>query len=298
MVTPAARREAVSFFRDRYGFSERGACRLASYSRSSWRRKRRREEADEELRERLLELASERPRFGYRRLHVMLLREGWAINRKRVYRVYRELGLAVRRKKRKRVAQANRLPRIVPIAADIQWSMGFMRDTLACGRTFRTLNVVDDATRECLAIEVDTSITGLRTARVLDEIAQRRGSYPSRLVLDNGPECTSKALDQWAYEHGVELAFIRPGKPIENCFVESFNGRFRDECLNLHWFLGLEDARRRIEAWRIDYNHVRPHGSLGGLPPKAYARRAGLRPTPSASTPPAQATLQRRATRT
>ena len=286
MVTPVARRAAVSYFRDRYGFSERGACRLASYSRSSYRRRSVREEADKALRERLLELASERPRFGYRRLHVMLCREGWQINRKRVYRVYRELGLAVRRKKRKRVAQANRLPRVVPIAPDIQWSMDFMRDTLASGRVFRTLNVVDDATRECLAIEVDTSLSGHRVGRVLDAVARRRGSYPSRLVLDNGPECTSKALDQWAYDRGVTLAFIRPGKPIENCFVESFNGRFRDECLNLHWFLGLEDARRRIEAWRVDYNHIRPHSRLGDVPPKEYAEGAGLQPAPPASAPP------------
>lgn len=246
MVTPAARRAAVSYFRDRHGQSERSACRLAGLSRSTYRRKSLRDEADQPLRDRLLNLASERPRFGYRRLHVMLLREGWQINRKRVYRVYRELGLAVRRKTRKRVAQANRLPRVVPIAPNLQWSMDFMRDTLASGRVFRTLNVVDDATRECLAIEVDTSLTGLRTARVLDAAAQRRGGYPRRLVLDNGPECTSKALDQWAYEHGVELAFIRPGKPIENCFVESFNGRFRDECLNTHWFVSLHDARRTI----------------------------------------------------
>jgi putative transposase len=294
MVTPAARRAAVSFFRDRYGFSERGACRLASYSRSSYRRKSLREEADRPLRERLLGLASERPRFGYRRLHVMLRREGWQINRKRVYRVYRELNLAVRRKKRKRVAQANRMPRVVPIAADIQWSMDFMRDTLASGRVFRTLNVVDDATRECLAIEVDTSLSGRRVGRVLDRVASRRGSYPSRLVLDNGPECTSKALDQWAYERGVELVFIRPGKPIENCFVESFNERFRDECLNVNWFLSLDDARRRVEIWRVDYNHVRPHSSFGYEPPSLVAQGAGLQPTPVQSTsappfpPPAQ----------
>ena len=294
MVTPAARREAVRFFRDRHGFSERRACRLASYPRSSHRRKSLREEADRPLRDRLLELASERPRFGYRRLHVMLLREGWEINRKRVYRVYRELGLAVRRKKRKRVAQANRLPRVVPIAPNLQWSMDFMRDTLATGRVFRTLNVVDDATRECLAIEVDTSLSGRRVGRVLDAVARERGQYPHRLVLDNGPECTSKALDQWAYERGVELAFIRPGKPIENCFVESFNGRFRDECLNIHWFVSLPDARRRIEAWRLDYNLVRPHGSLGHLPPAVFAEEAGLQPTASASAPPTPPTQLRR----
>ncbi len=286
MVTPAARRAVVTFFRDHDGISERGACRLASFSRSSYRRRSLRAPADQPLRERLLELAAERPRFGYRRLHVLLRREAWVINRKRVYRVYRELGLAVRRKKRKRVAQANRLPRVVPIAPDIQWSMDFMRDTLASGRVFRTLNVVDDATRECLAIEVDTSISGQRTGRVLDAVTAKRGRYPARLVLDNGPECTSKALDQWAYQHGVELVFIRPGKPTENCFVESFNGKFRDECLNLHWFLSLEDARRRIEDWRIDYNYVRPHSSLNNEPPSLAARGAGLLPTPSASAPP------------
>lgn len=295
MVTPATRRAAVSFFRDRHGQSERSACRLASLSRSTYRRKSLRTKADQPLRERLLELASERPRFGYRRLHILLCREGWQINRKRVYRVYRELNLAVRRKKRKRVAQANRLPRVMPIAPDIQWSLDFMRDTLSSGRVFRTLNVVDDATRECLAIEVDTSLSGRRTGRVLDRIARRRGAYPSRVVLDNGPECTSKALDQWAYERGVELAFIRPGKPIENCFVESFNGKLRDECLNAHWFLTLEDARRRIEDWRVDYNHVRPHTSLGDVPPSEF-RKAGLwlaKPAPAPFPPPIQESSKR-----
>jgi putative transposase len=297
MVTPAARREAVHFFRDERGLSERTACEMAGLSRSTYRRKSLRSEADEPLRERLLELASERPRYGYRRLYVFLRREGWRINRKRVYRVYRELGLAVRRKRRKRAAQANRQPRVVPIAANLQWSMDFMRDTLSSGRVFRTLNVVDDATRECLAIEVDTSLSGARAGRVLDAIARERGAYPKRLVLDNGPECTSRALDQWAYERGVELAFIRPGKPVENCFVESFNGKFRDECLNLHWFLSLEDARRLIEAWRLDYNYVRPHSGLGDVPPALAARGAGLRPTAlqSTSAPPPPPTLKARA---
>lgn len=224
------------------------------------------------LAERLQQLAQERPRFGYRRLHVLLGREGWKVSWKRVYRIYRALGLAVRRKKRKRVAQANRQPRVVPIRADIQWSLDFMRDTLSSGRVFRTLNVVDDATRECLAIEVDTSLSGARTARVLDQIAGLRGSYPSRVVLDNGPECHSQVLDQWAYDHGVELWFIEPGKPIENCFVESFNGKFRDECLNTHWFLNLNDAKRIIEAWRRDYNGVRPHSSLDNRTPAEYAQ--------------------------
>jgi putative transposase len=186
-VTPAARRVAVSFFRDRYGFSERRACRLASYSRSSYRRTSLRAQADGSLRARLLELAAERPRFGYRRLHVLLQREGWEINRKRVYRVYRELGLAVRRKKRKRVAQASRLPRIVPIAPNLQWSIDFMRDPLASGRVFRTLNVVDDATRECLAIEVDTSLSGHRVGRVPDAVARQREGYPRRVCWTTVP---------------------------------------------------------------------------------------------------------------
>lgn len=231
---------------------------------------------------RLPDLAAMKPRYGYRRLHLMVRREGRKINHKRVYRVYTELGLAVRRKKRKRVAQANRRPRVVPTIANEQWSMDFMNDVLASGRRMRTLNIVDDATRECLAIEVDTSISGHRVGRVLSEIALTR-PLPRRIVVDNGPEFTSKALDQWACEHNVELRFIRPGRPIENCFIESFNGRFHDECLNLHWFTTLDDARKSIEIWRYDYNHFRPHSSLGGKPPAEFAEQAVLRPTPSAS---------------
>ena len=285
MVTPATRRAAVSYFRESWNLSERMACRLACFSRSSYRRPSLREQADVALRERLVELAAERPRFGYRRLHVMLKREDWPVNRKRVYRVYRELGLAVRRKKRKRIAQANRRPRVVPLAPNVQWSIDFMRDTLSSGRAFRTLNLVDDKTRECLAIEVGISLTGSCMARVLDEAALERGTYPARVVLDNGPECTSEAMDKWAYKHGVELAFIRPGKPVENCFVESFNGKFRDECLNLHWFVSRDEARRCIEAWRVDYNEVRPHSSLGDLPPSVFSGGAGLR-SQTTSDPP------------
>jgi len=271
MVTPAARRAATTFFRDDLGLSLRRSCRLSGFSRSSFRRPRWQELNDQPLAERLQELASERPRFGYRRLHALLLREGQQVSWKRVYRIYRQLGLAVRTKKRKRVGEANRHPRVVPIRANIQWSLDFMQDGLANGRVFRTLNVVDDATRECLAIEVDTSLSGSRMGRVLDEVAGRRGSYPHRVVLDNGPECRSLAMDHWAYERSVELWFIRPGKPIENCFVESFNGRFRDECLNAHLFPSLALAREIISRWREDYNVVRPHGSLGNLTPVEYA---------------------------
>lgn len=273
MVTPAARRAAASFFRDQLNLSERSSCRLAGFSRSSFRRPRLRELKDQPLEKRLQELAQERPRFGYRRLHLFLEREGWEVSWKRVYRLYRKLGLAVRRRKRKRVAGGNRQPRVVPIRANVQWSLDFVRDTLSSGRVFRTLNVVDDATRECLAIEVDTSLSGARVGRVLDRIAAQRGAFPARIVLDNGPECRSQALDQWAYQRKVDLSFIRPGRPIENCFVESFNGRFRDECLNTHWFLSLADARRTIETWREDYNRVRPHSSLDDQTPEEYARK-------------------------
>ncbi len=178
----------------------------------------------------------------------------------------------MRRRKRKRVAQTNRQPRIVPNRANVQWSLDFIRDTLSSGRVFRTLNVVDDATRECLAIEIDTSLSGDRVGRVLDGIVAQGGTYPARIVQDNSPECRSQALDKWAYERKVNLCFIRPGRPVENCFAESFNGKFRDECLNTHGLLSLTDARRSIEIWREDYNRVRPHSSLEDRTLAEYAR--------------------------
>ena len=285
MVTPAARREAVSYFRDRYGLSERRVCELVHLSRSTYRYGSTRPDDEAELRERLEELARQQPRYGYRRLHALLRREGHRINEKRTHRLYRELGLQVRRKPRKRPARANRQPRTVPEQPNEQWSMDFMADSPADGRAIRMLNILDDASRECLAIEVDTSIPALRVCRVLDRLVEERGA-PDRIVIDNGPEFTGKYLDQWASAHSVELVFIRPGKPTENAFVESFNGKMRDECLNLHWFTDLADARRRIERWRHEYNHMRPHSSLGRLPPVVAAQRAGLRPPPATSAPP------------
>jgi putative transposase len=216
-------------------------------------------------------VAYERPRFGYRRLHVMLRREGLMVNHKRVYRLYRLEGLAVRRKKRKRIALLSRKPLPVGYGPNERWSMDFMWDQLADGRSFRTLNIVDNFTRESLAIEVDVSLPGLRVTRVLDQLAEMRG-LPKSIVMDNGPEFTGRELDAWAYRHGVALAFITPGKPTQNGYAESFNGKFRDECLNQHWFISLNDARRKIEDWRQDYNHVRPHSSLGNSPPVEFAR--------------------------
>jgi putative transposase len=248
--------------------SERRACGLVGLSRSSCRYQGSGRE-NEPLTERLRELAAERRRFGYRRLHVLLCREGWTVNHKRVYRIYRAEGLSVRRRCRKRVAR-ERCPMPQLTGPNQRWALDFVSDALSWGRKIRMLTVVDAFTRESLAIEVDTSLSGVRVARVLDRIVGERGQAPAEIVLDNGPELTSKALDQWAYERGVRLRFIEPGKPVQNAFIESFNGRLRDECLNEHWFLSLPDARRVVEDWRIDYNQHRPHSSLGNLAPEEF----------------------------
>jgi putative transposase len=266
----------VDIVRGELTISQRRACRLIGIGESTVRYVSRRDRG-EELRTRLRSLAQARPRWGYRRLHVLLRREEITVNHKRLYRIYREEGLAVRRRRRRRVTSEARVPLRMSFAANERWSMDFVSDALADGRVFRTLNVVDDCTRECLAIEVDTSLGGERVARVLDRICAERGR-PSTVVMDNGPEFTSRALDAWAYERSVKLHFIQPGKPIQNAYVESFNGRFRDECLNEHWFTSLGDARLEIEAWRNDYNRVRPHSSLDDLTPYEYnLRQAGLR---------------------
>lgn len=194
------------------------------------------------------------------------------VNHKRVYRLYREEGLTVRRRGRKRVSREARLPLPAPVGPNELWSLDFMSDALAWGRRVRLLCVIDAFTRESLAIEVDTSLPAWRVAQVLDRLIVGRGQAPAEIVMDNGPELTSRALDQWAYERGVRLRFIQPGKPIQNAFIESFNGRLRDECLNEHWFLSLADAQRITEEWRVDYNRNRPHTSLGNLTPLEFSR--------------------------
>jgi putative transposase len=268
VVTPAARREAVRLAGETYGLSERRACRLIAAPRATVRYRARR--ADEGSgRARMRVLAAAKPRAGYRTLCRWLRREGFRVNHKRVHRWYRADGLAVRRPRRKRVAIA-RLPLVVPTAPNVRWSMDFMRDMLAQPRAFRTFNVIDDATREALAIEVDHSLPGARIVRVLETLIQRRGR-PEVIVCDNGPEFIGQAIDTWAYQRGVRLHFITPGKPNQNAFVESVNGRFRDECLDLHWFGSLAEARAVIEAWRVEYNTQRPHGSLGDRTPEEYA---------------------------
>jgi len=269
MVTPAARRDAVQYLMQQHRFSERRACRLVRLHRSRARYRTRRVDPTH-VRDRLRTLAQERPRFGYRRLGVLLQREGLVVNHKRVHRLYRAAGLTLRRRCRKRVAATSRPLLPAPQQRGQQWSMDFMRDTLASGRSFRTLNILDNFTRECVAIEVDTSLPGVRVVRVLEQLRERIGT-PHALMVDNGPEFAGKALDLWAHQYGVQLHFIAPGKPVQNPYIESFNGRFRDECLNQHWFLTLEDARHIIAAWRDDYNHVRPHSSLGQQTPAAFA---------------------------
>lgn len=271
MVTAEQRRTAVGMARTAATLSERQACRYLGFARTSQRYRGRRP-ADAPLRERLATLALLRPRWGYRRLYRLLRREGHVVNRKRVYRVYRELGLAVRRRRRKRVA-APRQPLVVPSGPNQRWSMDFVSDALADGRKFRALTLVDDCTRECPAITVDHSLTGARVVRVLEQLSQH-GGLPQALVCDNGPEFRGEALDIWAHQRGITLAFIEPGRPVQNAYAESFNGRLRDECLNESWFLSLPDAQATIEAWRQDYNAVRPHSSLGDLTPNEY--RASL----------------------
>ena len=263
------RREAVLVMQVEIEVSQRRACGLIEVQRSSCRYRRRRNE-DPRLRARLRELAEVRRRFGYRRLQVLLQREGWRVNHKRVYRLYVEEKLGLRRKRGRKRSGA-RQPLAEPTGANQTWSVDFMTDALSSGRRFRTLNIVDDFTREALAIEVDTSLGGRRVARVLDDLRMQRG-LPGQIRSDNGPEFTSRALDQWAYEQGIRWHYIQPGRPMENGYVESFNGRLRDECLNENWFCSLAEARETIEAWRQDYNQCRPHSALSYRTPEEFAK--------------------------
>jgi putative transposase len=269
MVSPQAKRAAVAVLMTERSLGVTRACGLIGISRSLYRYRSRRPDCTP-LRSRIEEIAAAKRRYGYRRVYLRLRREGWDVNRKRVYRIYRDAGLAVRRRKRKRIGLFERNPLPKPTAANLSWSMDFVADGLIGGRRLRCLTIVDDCTRECLAIEVDTSITGLRVQGVLERLADTRG-LPKSITVDNGPEFDGQVLDKWAYRSGVHLSFIRPGKPNENAYIESFNGKFRDECLNEHWFISLAHARSVIEAWRIEYNTERPHSSLGNRMREEFA---------------------------
>jgi putative transposase len=262
----------VGFLMNELGLSERRSCRIVGLSRSVQQYTPAPKD-DAAVTGRMRELASENRRYGYLRLHAMLRREGLVANRKRTYRLYTEEGLQVRTKKRRKLPRRDRVAPQVPERPMQRWSLDFVSDQLADCRRFRVLNIVDDHSRFCPGQIVDVSISGARVARYLDDLALLHG-LPEEIVLDNGPEGTSRAMFDWSERTGVRLRFIEPGKPVQNAFVESLNGRFRDECLNEHLFRGLPMARRIIEAWRIDYNGHRPHTSLGGLTPNEFAARS------------------------
>lgn len=255
-------------------YSQRRACALVGMAPRVFRYRSSRPD-DARLRQRLRELSSERRRFGYRRLHLLLKREGVEVNWKRLYRIYKEERLTVRRRGGRKRALGTRAPMAIPQDANQRWSLDFVSDTLVDGRRFRILCVIDDFSRECLATVVDNSLSGERVARELDAIAERRG-YPCMVVSDNGTELTSNAMLAWQQDRGVEWHYIAPGKPMQNGFVESFNGRLRDECLNEHLFRSYRHAREIIEEWRIDYNLIRPHTSLNGLTPNEFATRSAI----------------------
>lgn len=253
--------------RSHYVVSERRVCGLMGMAVSSYRYASKR--TDEPLRTKLVELAREKPRFGYRRLHVLLRRSGERVNHKRLHRIYRAAGLMIRRKKRKHCVREGK-PLVARTAANQEWALDFAHDAVACGRAIRVLSVVDAYTRECLALEVDTSFASRRVTRVLEQIAVERG-VPQAIRCDNGPELTSRHFLAWCIERQIELVHIQPGKPTQNAHVESFHGRLREECLAVSWFQNLFDARRKIAAWRKEYNEERPHSSLGYLTPKEFA---------------------------
>jgi transposase InsO family protein len=269
MVGPAAKRDAVAHLKSVMGISERRACQIISADRKTIRYRSCRP-PEVELRSRLRDLANERRRFGYRRLFILLRREGEPSGVNRIYRLYREEGLSVRKRKTRRRAVGTRAPILVEAKANARWSLDFVHDQFACGRRFRVLNVVDDVTRECLAAIPDTSISGRRVARELTTLIERRGK-PGMIVSDNGTELTSNAILAWSKDHKVEWHYIAPGRPMQNGYVESFNGRMRDELLNESLFLGLDHARSAIAEWAADYNNSRPHSSLGYQTPAAYA---------------------------
>jgi len=258
------------FIAEGFGLSQRRATGLTGLSRNTLRYERR-PDNEESLRKRIKELAEKRRRFGCRRLHVLLKREGLVVNHKKTERIYREEKLSLRIRRRKKLASQCRVELPKAERPNQLWSMDFMQDALYNGRRFRLLTMIDTYTKECLKIEVDTSIGGQRVAMVLSRITAIRG-LPENIVVDNGPEFVSNALDAWAYARGIKLQFIRPGKPVDNAYMESFNGKLRDECLNQNWFMSVEHARETVEDWRIDYNQERPHSSLDDLTPNEFMR--------------------------
>lgn len=296
MVTPAAKRKAVSRLKDAFGMSERRACKAIGCCRMTVRYETSRPD-DGEVRERMRAIAQERRRFGYRRLLVMLRREGLVVNHKKLFRLYREEKLAVRRRGGRKRAIGTRAPMLVPLRPDERWSLDFVSDQLTDGRRFRILAIVDDCTRECLALVVDTSLSGMRVGRELDRLVADRGR-PRMIVSDNGSEFTSNAILAWADQNRVEWHYIAPGKPMQNGFIESFNGRLRDELLNETLFTSLAQARVATALWRVDYNTARPHSQIAWRTPDEFAstftprRSLALRHANGSAQVPAASTAQ------
>jgi putative transposase len=253
----------------RFGLSQRRVCRITGWNRSSLQYQVQQRD-DAAVRERLRHWAALKPRWGSPILHDLLKAEGLVINHKRTERIYREEGLSLRRKTRRKLPAIVRVPLPQATAPNERWSMDFIHDQLSDGRRFRTLTLVDDFTRQCLALHVDTSIGGIRVVDVLEKLALTRG-LPKVITTDNGPEFTGKAIHLWAQSVQVHLHHIQPGKPMQNAFIESFNGTFRDDCLNQHWFSSIAEARLLIEHWRTEYNRLRPHSSIGRIPPDSFA---------------------------
>ena len=270
-MKPRTRCTLADWAQTTYRLSQRRAARLIPVRIGTLRYQSIRDRQDA-LRQRLRELAAVRVRFGYRRLTVLLKREGWRVNAKRIYRLYGDEGLTVRTKPRKKLASRARVPLPAPTRPNERWSMDFVSARTADGRWFRTLTVLDVYTREAVALVADRSLTGVKVAAALTPIVQRRGA-PTAITVDNGGEFVSRAMDAWAYAHDVRLEFIRPGKPVENAFIESFNGRLRDECLNAHVFVSTIEAQHVLDAWREDYNHVRPHSALQDRTPAEMGAR-------------------------
>jgi putative transposase len=245
--------------------------RLMKIGWSTWMYQKKVRRFDAVLRRRLCEMAASHVRYGYRRLTVLLRREGWTVNAKRIYRLYTEEQLIVRTKQRRKIARRQRGAIAIATAPNQCWSMDFMSDKLADGRSFRILTVVDQFTRECVCLEADRAMTGMKVAQALEQAKAERGRLPGSITVDNGSEFSSRALEAWVMSNDVQLCFIRPGRPVENGFIESFNGRLRDECLNVEWFVSLQDARQKLGKFREHYNHQRPHSALADRTPAAFA---------------------------
>lgn len=264
----------VDDIRTHFGHAEARACSLMGISRSSYRYIPK-GNTDGQLKERMKELARKKPRYGVRRLHIFLKKEGLVINHKRTERIYTEEELSIRTKPRKKLPVSLRTLLPPPTRINQHWAVDFIHDVTRSGRRFRCLSLLDIYSRECLSLHIDTSISGKMVTDILQRFVEMRGT-PEVIISDNGPEFTSRAFTSWADERRIRISFIRPGKPMENAYVESFQGKLRDECLNLHWFASLADAREKIEAWRQEYNTERPHRSLGNLTPQEFIQRTVL----------------------